>query len=108
MTTLALTTLPLADSYNMHGGWAWGWMVPMMLGMVLFWGAVIFGIFWLIREGVQRRQSGPEETALTILDRHFADGTLSLADYHQRRSVLTGEAAPRPDRGGGSAAIEGS
>ena len=60
MTTLALTNLPLADSWSMHGGWGWAWMVPMMLGMVLFWGAIIFGSFWLIRDGVQRRQPASE------------------------------------------------
>jgi uncharacterized membrane protein len=98
MTTLALSSIPLADSWNMHGGWGWAWMAPMMLMMVLFWGAIIFGIFWLVREGVQRRQPGPEETALTILDRRFAEGALSHEDYRQRRDVLSGAVAPRTDR----------
>ena len=106
--TLALTNLPLADSWNMHGGWGWAWMVPMMLAMLLFWGAIIFGIFWLVRESVQRRQTGPEETALTILDRRFAEGTLSPADYQQRRNVLTGANVPDPDKGGRSPAIGGA
>ena len=70
----------------------------MMIGMALFWGAIILGIVWLIRDGVGRRQPGHEETALTILDRRFAEGALSLEDYHERRSVLTGAAASRPDR----------
>ena len=34
-------TIPLADTW-MHGGW--GWMSLMMIPMLLFWGAVIFGI----------------------------------------------------------------
>ena len=63
----------------------------------LFWGAIILGIVWLIRDGVQRRQPRPGETALTILDLRFAEGALSPDDYHQRRNVLTGAAAPRPD-----------
>jgi uncharacterized membrane protein len=108
MTTLALNNLPLADSWNMHGGWGWAWMAPMMLMMLLFWGAIIFGIVWLVRESVQRRQPGPEETALTILDRRFAEGTLSPDDYHQRRNVLTGAKLPDPDRGGNAPAIEGA
>lgn len=98
MTTLALSSLPLADSWSMHGGWGWAGMAPMMLGIVLFWGAIIVGFVWLIRDGVQRRQPASEETALTILDRRFAEGALSLDDYHQRRSVLTGAARPRSDR----------
>jgi len=107
MTTIALTNLPLADSWNMHGGWGWGWMVPMMLGMALFWGAIILGIVWLIRDGVQRREPGPEETALTILDRRFAEGALSPDDYHQRRNVLAGVTTPDPAKGVSSPASEG-
>ena len=95
MTTLALIGLPLADSWNMHGGWGWGWMVPMMLGMVLFWGAIIFGFVWLIRDGVQRRQPASEQTALTVLDRRFAEGALSFDEYQQRRDVLNAAALPR-------------
>lgn len=98
MTTLALTNLPLADSWNMHGGWGWAWMAPMMLGMALFWGAIILGIVWLVGDGVERRQQLPAETALTILDRRFAEGALSPDDYHRRRSVLTGAAVPRTDQ----------
>jgi len=98
MTTLALTNLPLADSSNMHGGWGWAWMTPMMLGVVLFWGAIIFGIVWLIREGADRRQQPSAETALIVLDRRFAEGALSPDDYERRRNVLTGAAEPRPDR----------
>ena len=98
MTTLALTNLPLADRWDMHGGWGWAWMAPMMLGMVLFWGAIIFGFVWLIRDGVQRPKPAPEETALTILDRRFAEGALSLDDYHQRRTVLTGARTRRPEQ----------
>lgn len=107
MTTLALIGLPLADSWNMHGGWGWSWMVPMMLGMVLFWGAIIFGFVWLIRDGVQRRQPASEETALTVLDRRFAEGSLSADEYQQRRNVLTAAKAPRPERGVSSSASEG-
>ena len=73
----------------------------MMIGMALFWGAIILGFVWLIRDGVQRRQQSPE-TALTILDRRFAEGALSLDDYHQRKNVLVGTAARGPERDGGS------
>jgi putative membrane protein len=102
MTTLALTTLPLADSWDMHDGWGGAWMVPMMLGMALFWGAIILGVVWLIRNGVEPRPRQAGETALTILDRRFAEGALSLDDYHQRRNVLTGVATRRTDQGVGA------
>ena len=88
MTTLALTNLRLADTWNMHGGW--GWMMPMMLGMALFWGAIILGFVWLVRDGFMRRPDQRDETALTILDRRFAEGALSPDEYHQRRNMLAG------------------
>jgi hypothetical protein len=49
----------------------------MMIGMALFWGALIVGIVWLIRQGAGHRPARPQETALTILDRRFAEGALS-------------------------------
>jgi uncharacterized membrane protein len=68
----------------------------MMIGMGLFWLAFILGFIWLVRDGLDRRQRPPEETALTILDRRFAEGAVSLDDFHQRRAVLTGAAMPHP------------
>jgi uncharacterized membrane protein len=68
----------------------------MMIGMGLFWLAVIVGVVWLVRDGFDRRQQQPDETALAILDRHFAEGAVSLDEYRQRRDVLTGSAALRP------------
>ena len=88
MTTLALINLPLADTWNMHGGW--GWMMPMMLGMALVWGAIILGFVWLVRDGSARQPEQQDETALTILDRRFAEGAFSPGEYHQRRNMLTG------------------
>ena len=70
----------------------------MMIGMAFFWGAIILGIVWLIRNGTEPQQRQPKETAVMILNRRFAEGALSLDDYHQRRGVLTGAAAPRSDQ----------
>jgi putative membrane protein len=65
--------------------------------MGLFWLAIIFGVVWLVRDSVDRRQpEAPSENALTILDRRFAEGAVSLDEYKQRRDVLTGAAAPSP------------
>ena len=91
MTTFTFTGLPLADTWNtMHGGWGWAWMMPMMLGMALFLGAIILGCGWLIRDGVNGHHSHPTETALSILDRRFAEGAVPLDEYQQRRDVLSG------------------
>jgi len=47
------TTLPpplLADTFDGHDGWSGGWWVVMVIGMVVFWAAVIAGGIWLVRE----------------------------------------------------------
>ena len=99
MDVAAIT--PLADTWGMHGDVGWGWMVLMMAVMVLFWGAVIFGIAWLIRSvsGGGPAPSGEtpvsRETAVQILERRFAEGALTLEDYRERRAVLVnGTAEP--------------
>jgi putative membrane protein len=85
--------LPLADSWGMHGDVGAGWMVLMMVLMVLFWGAIVFGVVWLIR-GVARGGSAPgealagRESPVEILDRRFAEGEITPEDYRARREVL--------------------
>lgn len=70
----------------------------MMIGMGLFWLAIILGVVWLVRDGVEhRQQDAPSENAVTILDRRFAEGAVSVDEYKQRRDVLTGAAAPDTD-----------
>ena len=90
---LALTVL--ADTWGMHGDdVGTGWMLVMMAFMVLFWGSVILGIVWLVRgaSGAGAR-SGAErkETPSEILERRFAEGAISVEEYHQRREVIAGQ-----------------
>jgi hypothetical protein len=70
----------------------------MMIGMALFWGAIILGIVWLIRNGTEPQQRQPKETPLTILDRRLAEGSVSLEEYRERRNELTGTTMPRAAR----------
>ena len=90
-------TIPLADTW-MHGGWGWGWMSLMMAMMLLFWGAVIVAIVWLIRgtgpAASARERDVSRETPLEILDRRFAEGEISEEDYRARREVLAGRSDP--------------
>lgn len=45
----------------------------MMIGMGLFWLAIILGVVWLVRDSRERpQQEASSENALTILDRRFA------------------------------------
>lgn len=87
--------IPLADTWGMHGDFGWGWMALMMIFMVLFWAAVIFGIVWLVRGTTQGTwipgDSGvSKESPLDILDRRFAEGAMTEEDYRARREVLVG------------------
>ena len=92
--------IPLADTWGMHGDVGWGWMGLMMVLMVLFWGAIIFGIVWLIRAGVRGGPAPSGETFVSrespvqILERRFAEGAISPEDYRARREILSGAARP--------------
>ncbi len=90
--------IPLADTWGMHGDVGAGWWIVMMVLMVLFWGAIIFGVVWLIR-GVTRGGSAPgerlvsRESPVEILERRFAEGEITAEDYRARREVLVGGTA---------------
>jgi putative membrane protein len=80
-----ISTIPLADTWGMHDGdFGGGWMVVMML----FWVAVIFGIVWLVRAGFDGRREDKSETPSDILERRFAEGSISVDEYRARREVL--------------------
>lgn len=84
--------LLLADAWGMHDDdVGTGWMIVMMLGMVVFWGLVILGVIWMVREfgHPSRRSAGPDDP-LTILDRRFANGEITAEEYEQRRRLLSG------------------
>ena len=60
-------------------------MLPVML---LFWAAVIFGIVWLVRGAPGGWREERRETPTEILDRRFAEGAISVDEYHERRKVI--------------------
>jgi putative membrane protein len=80
--------IPLADIWVMHGGWGWAGMTVMMVAMVLFWAAVIFGIVWLVRSGFDGGRGERRETPSEILDRRFAEGDITAEEYRVRREVV--------------------
>lgn len=83
----------LADAWDVNGHMGGGWWVVMMIGMVIFWAAVIVGIAWLVRGGPsESRGRASGETPLEVLDRRFAEGAMSSDDYRERKDVLTGGA----------------
>lgn len=81
--------------FYMHGV-GWGWWLIMSVGMVAFWGLVIFGVVALARGGLgqsqeERRAEPPRESALDVLDRRVASGDLSIEEYEERRAAVQGE-----------------
>lgn len=93
MTSWIAQTVPFADAWGMHDGdVGFGWWLLMMLGMVLFWGAVIAVVVWALRG--RGPSSGPtsaspdEPSAREILDRRLADGSIDGDEYERRRRLL--------------------
>ena len=86
---LASTAL-LADMWDTNGHMGGGWWIVMMIWMVFFWGAVIYGVFWLARGGTSGwSHTDHRESPLEVLERRFAQGDISADEYHERRDVLT-------------------
>jgi putative membrane protein len=87
MTATAHALLPLADRW--HDGHGPGWWIVFV---PLFWGLVLFGIFWFLRSCGAFGRRGPErrETPVELLDRRFAEGTIDADEYRDRRGVLGG------------------
>jgi putative membrane protein len=66
------------------------WIVMLILWLLVA-ALVILAIVWLVRSlstgpGRERR----EPTALELLDRRFAEGSISIEEYNERRRVLEG------------------
>lgn len=87
--TFVATVARLADMWGMHDGGGWG--PAMWIGILLFWVAAIVLVVWLIRGGLAHTGAHRRESALDVLDRSLADGTISPDGYRERRALLTGE-----------------
>ena len=77
--------------YNSWDTGTWAWMVVVML---LFVGALIFGIFTVVRAADRDRdrdRSAPHEPegALGVLEDRFARGEIDAEEYAERRRILT-------------------
>jgi putative membrane protein len=88
-----LSTTIFAAWHHDGPGW-WIVFVP------LFWFAVIAGIVLLLHS---RGGWGPprvgshRQSALDVLDDRYARGEIDVDEYHERRSVLTGQGAGPSD-----------
>lgn len=79
--------------WNMGDGWGW-WMGMGWLSMAVFWGLVIWGIVSLTHR--RDRGAGPatgEPAAREILERRYARGELTAAEFEEIRQRLDSTAA---------------
>ena len=69
-------------------GWGWGWLVG-MVGMVAFWGVVVWAIVMLVRQPDTKPATGPAPARPEdILAERFARGEIGAEEYAQRRDIL--------------------
>jgi putative membrane protein len=72
----------------MMWGSEWGWL-PMMLSMVLFWGAVIWFAVWLFwRTNRRPSREGTRSDPRAILEERFARGEIDEEEFGRRTKVL--------------------
>lgn len=81
----------LADTWADHHDMGTGGWILMMLGMVIFWGAIIALVVWVTRGGSRSpRTESPED----VLRRRLADGSITVEQHEQRRAALHATSAP--------------
>ena len=75
-----------------YGGWGAGDWVAMSAMMIVFWGAVIALVVWLVRNG---RSETPASRADTLLAERFARGEINGEEFTRSRELLhTGGSSP--------------
>jgi putative membrane protein len=78
----------------------WGWWLLMSLGMVAFWGLIIYGVVWLLRGTSSGALGGPTpESPEQVLKRRLAAGEISVGEYERLQGVIDDDprpAAPEP------------
>lgn len=77
----------IADAWDMHGDVGTGWWILMVLAMLLFWGALVALVVWLVRGGASG--SSAAEDPLGILDRRLASGEITPDEYEERRRIIS-------------------
>lgn len=83
-----IEAVPLFAHVDGHHDGGWWWL--MAFAMVVFWGAVIALVVWLVRGGfsvLSARGRGPG--ALEILERRLAEGSIEVEEYERRRAALS-------------------
>ena len=73
-----------------NSGWGTGEWFAMGSMMLVFWGAVLGGAFWVVRRGVAtpRTRSHATEGADALLAQRFARGEIDEAQFTRARALL--------------------
>jgi putative membrane protein len=84
------------------GHWAFWQESLMWVGMIAFWGLLIWGLYVLI-SGAGRKSGGKDHTggddsadARRILDRRLASGEIDPAEYRRLRDLIGAEHTDAP------------
>lgn len=82
------------NDWMWHSSSGWGHMIFGGLMMILFWGAVIVSIIFLVRWlsghlGSSHSPAPTQQTPLDILKERFARGEIDKDEYEERRKLLS-------------------
>ena len=95
LAILVVGSLLWSSFYGWQGGYGmmgpgWGVMGGFMgIGMVIFWGLIIWGIVVLVRGVVPgNHYSGQSDSALEVLKRRYARGEISKEEFEEKKRDL--------------------
>ncbi len=71
------------------GNVGWGWMIFGWLSMVLFWGAVVWLIWWAIARSTRGPAMPAGQSPLDIAKTRYARGEITREQYEQLKRDLT-------------------
>jgi uncharacterized membrane protein len=78
------------------GQWAWWQGGLMWLGMIVFWGLLIWGIYALITSATRKNPGNDQDDgARAILDQRLARGEITAGEYQRLRGLIApGDQSP--------------
>ena len=72
------------------GHWAFWQAGLMWVGMIAFWGLLIWGVYALIISATRKpRDADDTSDAVRILDRRLASGEIDAGEYKRLRDLIT-------------------
>jgi len=72
-----------------HGGFGFWWLMP--IGMIIFWGLIIWGIVALVRSNRHghHMMTSSSDSALEILKTRYAKGEISKEEYEEKKKTIS-------------------